>query len=50
MAMESFKYWFNWGDYLEYEDEKGLAKYINTGALMIKSQGHARRTVVRIYR
>jgi sarcosine oxidase subunit beta len=49
MAMESFKYWFNWGDYLEYEDEKGLAKYINSGALMIKSQGHNWRKTYGFY-
>ncbi len=41
MAYEGFKYWLNWEEYLEnVEDEKGLAKYMNTGSILIKSEGH----------
>ncbi len=41
MAYEGFKYWLNWEDYLDnVKDEKGLAKYMNTGSLLLKSQGH----------
>ena len=41
MAYEGFKYWLNWEEYLDnVKDEKGLAKYMNTGSLLLKSQGH----------
>jgi len=41
MAYEGFKYWLDWENYLEHvDDEKGLAKYMNTGSILVKSQGH----------
>ncbi len=41
MAYEGFKYWLDWENYLDHvEDEKGLAKYMNTGSILIKSDGH----------
>ena len=41
MAYEGFKYWLNWEEYLDnVKDEKGLAKYMNTGSLLLKSEGH----------
>ena len=40
-AYEGFQYWLNWEEYLDHvDDEKGLAKYMNTGSILIKSQGH----------
>jgi sarcosine oxidase subunit beta len=40
MAYEGFKYWLEWEDYLEHvKDEKGLARYMNTGSILVKSQG-----------
>ena len=39
-AYEGFKYWLDWENYLDHvKDEKGLAKYMNTGSILIKSQG-----------
>ena len=39
MAYEGFKYWLEWEDYLDHvDDEKGLAKYMNTGSILLKSQ------------
>jgi len=50
MAYEGFKYWLNWEGYLDnVEDEKGLAKYMNTGSLLIKSQGHKWENVQKPY-
>ena len=49
-AIESFNYWNNWAEYLDCQDEMGLAKYINTGAIMIKSQGHDWRKVHGFYK
>jgi sarcosine oxidase, subunit beta len=41
MAYEGFKYWLDWENYLDnVDDEKGLAKYMNTGSILLKSQGH----------
>ena len=50
MAYEGFKYWLDWENYLEHAaDEKGLAKYMNTGSILIKSQGHDWRKVQKHY-
>ncbi|MDX2445887.1 MAG: FAD-dependent oxidoreductase, partial [Desulfobacterales bacterium] len=38
-AYEGFKYWLDWENYLDHVvDEKGLAKYMNTGSILLKSQ------------
>jgi sarcosine oxidase subunit beta len=50
MAYEGFKYWLDWENYLDHvDDEKGLAKYMNTGSILIKSQGHDWRKVQKHY-
>ena len=50
MAYEGFKYWLDWENYLDnVTDEKGLAKYMNTGSLLIKSQGHKWQEVQKHY-
>ena len=50
MAYEGFKYWLNWEEYPGHvKDEKGLAKYMNTGSILLKSQGHDWRKVKRNY-
>jgi sarcosine oxidase, subunit beta len=41
MAYEGFSYWRDWPEYLECEDELGMAKYVNCGTLLLKSEfGH----------
>jgi sarcosine oxidase subunit beta len=41
MAFEGFSYWHDWPNYLEVEDERGTAKYMNCGTLLLKSEhGH----------
>jgi sarcosine oxidase subunit beta len=37
-AREGYYYWINWPEYLEADDELGLANYINTGALVFKTE------------
>jgi sarcosine oxidase subunit beta len=50
MAYEGFKYWLEWEAYLDHaKDEKGLAKYMNTGSILLKSQGHDWRKVQKNY-
>ncbi|MDM8540229.1 FAD-dependent oxidoreductase [Desulfococcaceae bacterium HSG9] len=50
MAYEGFKYWLDWENYLDHvNDEKGLAKYMNTGSILLKSDGHDWRKVQKNY-
>ena len=38
MARESYYYWLDWARYLGARDEIGLARYVNTGCLVIKTE------------
>ena len=49
MAYEGFKYWSDWANYLECVDESGMAEFRNTGSILLKSQGHDWRKVVKHY-
>ena len=41
MAYEGFFYWKNWAEYLEAPDESGLAKYMQSGTVLLESAtGH----------
>ena len=37
MAREGYYYWLKWPEYLEVEDTAGMARYVNTGCLVIKT-------------
>ena len=37
MAREGYYYWIDWQKYLEVEDKAGMARYVNTGCLVIKT-------------
>ncbi|MFQ5436832.1 MAG: NAD(P)/FAD-dependent oxidoreductase, partial [Anaerolineae bacterium] len=47
MAYENFFYWHNWEAYLGVEDERGYAKYMNVGTVLLKSQGHDHEKVLK---
>ena len=50
LAYEGFKYWLDWENYLgDAKDEKGLAKYMNTGSILLKSEGHDWKKVQKHY-
>jgi len=49
LAFENFLYWGNWADYLETIDERGLSKFMNTGTILLKTQGHNWKTVRDLY-
>jgi sarcosine oxidase subunit beta len=38
IAYEGYRYWMDWENYLEVEDERGLANYINTGCVVVKTE------------
>src|SRR5436305_14194423 len=41
MAYEGFFYWKDWANYLETTDEAGLARYMQSGTLLLESStGH----------
>jgi sarcosine oxidase, subunit beta len=49
-AYEGFKYWADWERYLGgAHDERGLARFMNTGSILLKSKGHDWRKVQRHY-
>ena len=41
MAYESHFYWRDWGEFLGAEDERGFARYVNCGCLVMKTHGNA---------
>ena len=46
MAYENFFYWDDWADYLEVEDELGLARYFKCGTVLFQGQdGHHLKVV-----
>ncbi len=49
LAYEGFKYWQNWDDYLEVKDDRGMAKYMNCGTVLLKSDGHNWQRVQELY-
>jgi len=50
MAYEGFSYWKDWENYLGYQDEEGLARYMNCGSILLKTKGGHHRKVLRFYR
>ncbi|WP_419947738.1 FAD-dependent oxidoreductase, partial [Candidatus Palauibacter sp.] len=38
MARESYFYWLDWGKYVGVPDPSGLARYVNTGCLVTKTE------------
>ena len=38
ISRESYYYWLDWNDYLEVQDDRGMAKYVNTGCLVTKTE------------
>ncbi len=40
MARESYFHWLDWPKYVGHPDERGLARYVNTGCLVIKEEGN----------
>jgi sarcosine oxidase subunit beta len=38
LAYESYLHWRQWGDYLRFEDERGLARLVGTGIVVCRSE------------
>jgi sarcosine oxidase subunit beta len=50
MAHEGFFYWQDWQRYLGVEDEAGLARYVQSGTILLKSATGHHEKVLRHYR
>ena len=50
MAYEGFAYWEDWENYLEAEDERGLAQYMRSGTVLLKSNTGHHEKVLKHYR
>lgn len=49
LAYECFHYWRDWASYAGAHDERGLARFVNCGSLLIKSPGHKWEQITRLY-
>jgi sarcosine oxidase subunit beta len=50
LAYEGFKYWADYDNWLEIKDERGMAKFMNCGTILLKSSGHNWQKVLDLYR
>ena len=50
LAYEGFKYWLDWDNYLGVKDERGFAKYMNCGTILLQSEGHSWEKILELYR
>lgn len=50
MSFEGYHYWKNWGDYLGVKDERGTARYVERGTIMLKTKGHDHQNVMQLYK
>jgi sarcosine oxidase subunit beta len=50
LAFEGFKYWHNYESWLGVKDERGMARFMNCGTLLLKSKGHTWQKVLELYR
>lgn len=49
LAHEGFAYWEQWGEYLDCEDEAGLARYVQSGTVLLKAPSGHHDKVLRHY-
>ena len=38
LAREGYQHWLNWTDFLGIQDKNGMARYVNTGVIVIKTE------------
>jgi sarcosine oxidase subunit beta len=49
MSFEGYHYWKDWPNYIGVPDERGLARYIERGTIMLMTEGHDHDNVIRLY-
>lgn len=50
LAYEGFKYWADYEQWLGVKDERGMARFVNCGTILLKTEGHNWRRVLELYR
>ncbi len=50
LAYEGFKYWHDYENWLGVTDERGMAKYMNCGTILLKTEGHSWQRVLELYK
>jgi sarcosine oxidase subunit beta len=49
MSFEGYHYWKDWPNYIGVPDERGLARYIERGTIMLMTEGHDHASVIHLY-
>ncbi|MFQ5610980.1 MAG: NAD(P)/FAD-dependent oxidoreductase, partial [Anaerolineae bacterium] len=49
LSYEGYHYWPDWANYLGLKDERGYARYVQRGTIMLKTPGHDHEKVMRLY-
>ncbi len=49
LAYEGFKYWADYENWLGVRDERGMARFVNCGTILLKTEGHDWRKVLKLY-
>lgn len=49
MSFEGYHYWKDWSNYIGVTDDRGLARYIERGTIMLMTEGHDHANVIRLY-
>jgi sarcosine oxidase, subunit beta len=49
MAYEGFHFWKNWADYLEFEDERGVAGFVQCGAVYVGDSDRYEKKVLPLF-
>ena len=50
LAYEGFKYWADYENWLEVKDERGMARFMNCGTILLKTEGHNWKKVLELYK
>jgi sarcosine oxidase subunit beta len=50
LAYEGFKYWADYENWLGVKDERGMARFVNCGTILLKTDGHNWQKVLELYR
>jgi sarcosine oxidase subunit beta len=49
LAYEGFKYWADYENWVGVKDDRGMARFMNCGTVLLKTEGHNWRRVLELY-
>ncbi len=50
LAYECFHYWHDWANYVGDHDERGLARFVNCGSILLKTPAHKHERIAQLYK